>query len=161
MKLYEFNTEIEKALANAINEETGEIADFEAIEKLELAKEEKVESCCLAYLNLEAEIKALAEQEEKFKKRKNTLKSKAEWLKNYIKTNVDKPYTFTEAKITMRASEELVITDQNALEQFCKGNTELCTYEFKPNKTAIKQALTSGITVEGVEILQKTNISIK
>ena len=161
MNLYELNNAYIQALNSCIDSETGEITDLSALEELEIAKDEKVKNCALFILNAEAEISALDEQEKKFKERKKYLKNKVQRIKDYVANNIDKAYTFTEVKVFFKASEETVITDKEAFENYCKRHKELCTIKYEPNKSAIKQAIASGLKVKGAEIVKKQNLQIK
>ena len=55
--------EIDNAMFSLIDEETGEIKDYEAFEELQMQKEEKIENTALWYKNLVAESKAIREEE--------------------------------------------------------------------------------------------------
>jgi hypothetical protein len=91
-----------------------------------------------------------------------SIKNKITNLKAYLQYHTNgESYTFTEVKVSYNNSEETIITDIEALEKYCKRHKELGTYEFKPSKTAIKEAIASGLKVKGAEIIQKKNIQIK
>lgn len=162
MKLYEINQEIEQALAEAIDQETGEIKDFSKLEELTLAKNEKVRNIALQILNMRAEEKAVDEQLKKFLARKKSIRRDIDSLEAYLAYHTQgETYAFTEVKVSYKTSEETVITDEEALEKYCKRHNDLGTYEFKPNKTAIKEAIKNGLNVEGAEVVIKQNIQIK
>lgn len=87
MKLYEVNEQIEDCLARAIDEETGEIIDSEAlaeIEGLELKREVKLFNCAALIKNLKAEAQSLKEHKQeidaKIKARENRMAS----IKKYM-----------------------------------------------------------------------------
>ena len=54
--------EIDNEMLSLIDEETGEIKDYEAFEELQMQKEEKIENVSLRYKNLVDEIKAIREE---------------------------------------------------------------------------------------------------
>lgn len=162
MKLYEINQEIEKTLAEVIDQETGEIKDFSKLEELTLSKNAKVREIALFILNLQAEQDAIDEQLKKFLARKKTIKNKIKGLEAYLQYNTQgEEYKFTEVRVYYTKSEETVITDEEAFEKYCKRHKELCTYECKPNKTAIKEAIQGGLKVKGAELVKKQNIKVK
>ena len=163
MKLYEINQEIEKTLSECIDTETGEIKDLNRLEELTLAKEEKVRNIALFILDLRAEEKAYDEQLKKFLALKKSVKNKITSLENYLQMHTEgQPFKFTEVKISYKPSEETVIEDIEALEKYCKrSHKELGTWEFKPNKTAIKNAIASGLKVKGAAVIKKQNIQVK
>ena len=63
MTLYE----IDSAIMDCVDEETGEVVDIEELEALQIEREKKVEGIALAVKNYAAEAKAIKEEEEKFK----------------------------------------------------------------------------------------------
>lgn len=162
MKLYEINQEIEKAFEECIDLETGEIKDFSKLEELTLAKNDKVREIALFIINLEGEERLIDEQLKKFLARKKAIKNKISGLKAYLQYHTEgESYTFTEVKVYYKTSEETVITDEEALEKYCKRHKELGTYEFKPSKTAIKEAIRGGLNVKGAEVVIKNNLQVK
>lgn len=78
--LYEINEQI----AGLVDPETGEIADFEAFEKLNLDLDTKIKNIALWIVNLRSDAEQLEEQEKKFRERKTSAKNKAESLKNLL-----------------------------------------------------------------------------
>ena len=85
MTLFEIETAIGQALNNlTVDEETGEVKGYEELEKLQADKQEKIENIGKYIINLDAEAKALEEQEKKFAKRKQSAKKKAEYLKGLL-----------------------------------------------------------------------------
>lgn len=63
MTLYE----IDSAIMDCVDEETGEIIDLEKLEALNIERDKKVEGIALAVKNYAAEAKAIKEEEEKLK----------------------------------------------------------------------------------------------
>ena len=61
MTLYE----IDSAIMDCVDEETGEIIDLEKLEALNIERDKKVEGIALAVKNYAAEAKAIKEEEEK------------------------------------------------------------------------------------------------
>lgn len=162
MKLYEINQEIEKAFEECLDLETGEIKDFSKLEELTLAKNDKVREIALFIINLEGEERLIDEQLKKFLARRKAIKNKISGLKAYLQYHTEgESYTFTEVKVFYRQSEETEITDEEALEKYCKRHKELGTYEFKPSKTAIKEAIAGGLKVKGAEVIRKLNLQVK
>ena len=163
MKLFEINAEIEKTLLECIDPETGEITDIDKLQQLELELQDKVKNIGLYIINLRADIKALKEQEDKFKARRKTLENKVESLSQYLESNIDgKQYKFDEFIISFRNSTSVEVTDQQAFESFARLNPDYRKeFVIEPNKTAIKQAIASGIEVAGCELVTKQNMQIK
>ena len=74
MNLFEINKQltncIKLASGDFVDTETGEVIDTEAIEALEMERDTKIRNIACWIKNLEADEKALAEQEKVFKDRK-------------------------------------------------------------------------------------------
>ena len=162
MKLYEINAEIEKALLEAIDPETGEIKDTSVLESLNIAKGEKVKSIALQILNMESEEAEIDKALKRYLAMKKAQRRNIDKLRAYLKYHTEgQEYNFTEVKIKYLTSEETVITDKEAFEKYCKRHKDLFTYEIKPNKAAIKNAILSGVRVKGAEIVINKNLQIK
>ena len=154
MTLYEIN----EAILNLVDMETGEIADVEAFDALTMQKEEKLENIALYIKNLTADAKAFAEQEEIFAERKKAAQKRIESLKSYLTYALDgQKFSTTKCAVSFRKSEKIEITDEAILPK--DYVTETVT--IKPDKTAIKNAIKSGQEVSGAQLVENLNISIK
>lgn len=152
MTLYE----IDQRILDLIDTESGEIADEQAFDLLQMEKSEKLESIALAYKNFEADAAALAEQEKSFAERKSRAKKKAERCKKLLERGLagQKMETIF-ASVSYRKSVAVEITDLDAL-PFVFTTTEI-----KPNKVKIQAAIDSGEIVPGAQIVTRNNIQIK
>lgn len=150
--LYEINEQI----AGLVDPETGEIADFEAFEKLNLDLDTKIKNIALWIVNLRSDAEQLEEQEKKFRERKTSAKNKAESLKNLLDgfLSGEKRY-YPEVVISYRKSEQVAVDDDAKLDdRFLRIKTEI-------DKTALKDALKHGESIEGARLEVKNNIQIK
>lgn len=157
MKLYE----IEDAILNCLDPETGEIIDEALFDELNLKREEKIENILLAVKNLTAEAKAIREEELTLAKRRKVSENKAESLKNFVAGILDGA-TFKTPRVaaTWRKSEGVVIDN---ISDLINGDyDEFLTYkEPEPNKTKIKQALKFGELIPGCRLEERHNLTIK
>lgn len=80
MTLYE----IDSAIMDCVDEETGEIIDLEKLEALNIERDKKVEGIALAVKNYAAEAKAIKEEEEKLAKRRRSCENAAQRCKDYL-----------------------------------------------------------------------------
>lgn len=90
MKLYEIKQELLNCVAipnsdNFVNEETGEVIDIAAIEKLEMERDVKIENIALWIKDLKAEADAIKKEKQNLAARQASADGKAESLKNYLK----------------------------------------------------------------------------
>ena len=150
--LYEINEQI----AGLVDPETGEIADFEAFEKLNLDLDTKIKNIALWIVNLRSDAEQLEEQEKKFRDRKTAAKNKAESLKNLLDGFLSgEKRSYPEVVISYRKSEQVKVDDDATLDdRFLRIKTEI-------DKTALKDALKHGESIEGARLEVKNNIQIK
>lgn len=163
MTLFEINEALAKAIENAIDTETGEIGNLDEIAELNLAREEKIKGTALYILNLRAEIKALEEQEKKFKERKQVLQNREKRILEMLEFNLNgETYKSTEVNITYRKSKSVEITDAEAFEDYSNMFPAFRKpIKIEADKTAIKEAIANGVAIPGCELVEKSNIQIK
>lgn len=161
MNLYEIN----EAIMNLVDPETGEILDYEAFSNLAMAREEKQENMALWYKDLCAEAAAIRNEEKILAERRRACENKAERLKDFLGQMLcGSPFKTARVAVSFRTSAAVEITDEAAFIEAMEENgmTKYLTYSApKVNKTAIKDAIKQGIEVEGAELVQRQNINIK
>ena len=98
----------------------------------------------------------MEEQEKKFRDRKTAAKNKAESLKNLLDGFLSgEKRSFPEVVISYRKSEQVTVDDDAKLDdRFLRIKTEI-------DKTALKDALKHGESIEGARLEVKNNIQIK
>ena len=154
MKLYQIN----EAIMNCLDMETGEVINCEALEALMMQRDEKLENIALWIKNLTADAAAYKAEKESFAEREKAALTKAESLKNYLTYALDgQKFTTAKCAVSFRKSEKIEITDEAVLPK--DYVTETVT--IKPDKTAIKKAIKSGQEVSGAQLIENLNISIK
>lgn len=153
MNLYE----IDSAITACVDEETGEIIDFEKLSELLMERDMKIEKVALWIKNLESDATAIKAERDALDKRMKSAESKAkslrEWLKNALEC---KPFETAKVRVSFRKSEQTEVDESVLDKKWCK---EKITYT--PDKTAIKNAIKSGQTVDGARIIVNQNIQIK
>jgi hypothetical protein len=158
MKLYEIEQQISELLNNAkVNEETGEVViDFEKLQSLTMAKEEKIENVIKYYLDLTGDIDKFASEIKSLTAKKKTLTNKQDSIKRWL----DSLHQGTKAEygthsISYRKSKKVVGEDVELLPEEC----------IKVEKTAVatevKKLLEAGVEIEGWQIVENQNIQIK
>ncbi len=148
--------EIDSAILDCITED-GEIIDAEMLQALQLERAQKIENVALWYKNLLSDAEQYKAEKEVFAQREKQAKNKADSLKQWLENALQgEKYKSARVNITYRKSEQVVIADG------CKLPDEYLRYsDPEPDKTALKQALKDGEMIEGVQLLNKQNISIK
>lgn len=154
--------EIDNEMLSLIDEETGEIKDYEAFEELQMQKEEKIENVALWYKNLVAESKAIREEEKSLAERRKTLEHRAESLKNFVnRTLQGNKFATSKVAISYRKSTAVEVDDE-FIDYAMKNNNDLLTFKrAEPNKTVIKGMLQGGFDIPHAELVERNNMSIK
>ena len=149
--------EIDNAIMNLVDEETGEIADYEQFEQLAMARDEKIENVALWIKNLKAEATALKAEKDAFAVREKAAANKAENLANYISAYLaGQAFKTTKVSVSFRKSERLELAEGAKIpEEFLKYK------EPDVDKTALKKAIKSGQQIDGVSVVENLNIQIR
>lgn len=153
--------EIEQAILDLIDPETGEIKDFETLEALDISRSEKIENIALWIKNLNAEAKAIREEEKALAERRRYAENKAESLKRYLSEALNgERFTTAKVAITYRKSMAVEIADEEA---FVLAADMLYIIQQAPtiDRKAISNALKAGEIIEGAELAERNNIQIK
>lgn len=159
MTLYE----IDNAILECIDLETGEIIDVDKLNELQLEKETKIENVALWIKDLKAEAEAIKAEKLALAERQRVAENKAESLKRWLAFALNgEKFKTARCAISFRATESVEVTDEGLENLMRDGNDELLTYDKpKPNKTAIKQAIKDGLNVQGVCLVHNTSTIIK
>ena len=143
--------------------EDGEVIDPEKLEELQMERDKKIEGIACWIKELAAEANAIKEEKLKLEARQKVAENKVKSLKNYLAYALQGA-SFRTAKVSVsfRKTESVEVTP-DVLENLMRGGRDdLLKYkEPEPDKTAIKQALKSGLSVRGVRLVQNTSTIIK
>lgn len=149
--------EIDSAILDCVDVETGEVFDADKFEELNLAREAKIENICLWIKNLKAEAEALKAEKDAFAQRQKAAENKMESLKRYISGYLDgTAFESAKVKVSFKKSESLEI-----LEGAVIPDEYLRFKEPEVNKADLKKAIKAGLTIGGVQIVENNNIQIK
>lgn len=161
MKLYE----IDAAILECIDTETGEICDFERLEALQVERDKKLENVALYIKQLNAEADALKVEEKALKERRAAKETKAarysEWLGQALE---GKAFETAKVRLSFRRSEKVEFEDELAVLEYCeKNNLDQCLkYKFPDiSKTEIGKLLKAGQTIPGAVLSENQNLQIK
>lgn len=158
MKLYE----IDNAILDCIDTETGEIIDIDKLNELHLERDAKIENVACWIKDLKAEAEAIKAEKLALAERQKAAENKAESLKKWLAYALDgEKFKTARCSVSFRKTESVEVTEEG-LEALMKGHDELLTYKApEPNKTAIKQAIKDGLNVAGVQLVQNVSTIIK
>lgn len=174
MNLFDIDNRLITLVEENFDPETGEILEGnelrQRIDEVNMSLNDKISNIACYIKNLKSDADALKAEKDKLAKRQKSAENQAEWLKRYLDSylqsviNPDElpkfKYKDEKCVVGYRKSESVNITDLNSIPQEYIKPHELS--ESDVNKTAIKDAIKkNGKTVNGAEIIQKENISIR
>lgn len=168
MTLYQIDARLaalEQAEAGEIiDPETGEVLDIaQAIEMLQMARDEKIENVALWIKNLTAEAGAIKAEEESLAERRRASEGKIERLKSYLiaalthEDGTADKFRTARATVTVRNNKPKLVCDVDALPD-----------EFKVRKVTIaadtaqlREVLGRGIEVQGAHLERGRSVMIR
>lgn len=158
MKLYE----IDQAITNLIDPETGELTDYAAFESLQMEREKKIESLALWIKDLNAEAKAIKEERDTLYERQKAAEKKAASIKSFLEKVLNgEKFKTPRVAVSYRKTNRVQV-DAEFLDWARANADDLLTYKDPtPSLTAIKAALDSGRAIAHAELVQSNNITIK
>ena len=139
-----------------IDLETGEVISVaDALEKLEMARETKIENAAMMVKNLSAEAAAIKAEEEKLAKRRKAIENKAEDVKQFLiraltrEDGTSEKFRTARTTVTVKMNPaKVIISDEKLLpEVFFRE-----IIDRKPDKEQIKEVLSRGIEVPGAAL---------
>lgn len=149
--------EIDNAILECVDLETGEILDAERLNELQIERESKLESVALWYKNILSDAAAYKAEKDSFAEKEKVAKNKAESIKRYLDNALQgENFKTTKVAVSFRKSEQVDIEEGAELpEEYLRFK------EPEADKTKIKQALKEGIKVLGCSLVENRNIQIK
>ena len=155
--------EIDQAIMECVDLETGEIIDTEQLDKLQMERDTKLENVACWIKDLKAEAEALKNEKQALAERQRVAENKANSLKKYLAYALDgKKFSTAKCAVSFRTTESVEVTTEGIENIMRDGKDDLLTYKTpEPNKTAIKQALKDGLSVAGVQLVQNISTIIK
>ena len=167
--LYDINFAIDQLLESnlqadeeVIDGETG-IIDTVAntLDRLDIDFKDKVDNIGCFIKNLNADIDAIKNEEKKLAERRKVKENLVERLKNYLTDNLTiagySKFETARCALSFRKSKQVEINENVRLpEAFIQ--TKVVE---QPDKKALKEAIENGMLIDGVSIVEKSNIQIK
>ena len=149
--------DIDTRLYSLLDEETGEITDVEAFEKIQLERDEKIENIALWVKNLKADVEALKAEKLTFAERQKAAEKKIDSLKHLLSDALGgQNFKTSRVALSFRKSTEVQIDDIDEL-----SDKYLRYKDPEPDKAAIKAAINEGKEIAGAKLVSKINLQIK
>ena len=153
MTLYE----IDAAILDCIDAETGEVVDADKLNALQMEREEKVEAVALWIKDLTAEAAALKAEKQAFSERQAAAEKKAESLRKWLSDALaGQKFKTTRVAVSFRKTESVDVPDVWALD-----DSFLKYADPTPDKQKIKAALKAGEAVTGAALVEGQSMTIK
>lgn len=149
--------QIEEAIMDCVDMETGEIIDIERLDQLQMDRDVKIENIALFIKNLLSDVAGIKAEKDNLAQRQRVAENKANNLKKYLAGYLaGQKFSTSRVAISFRKSESVNVQDLTEIPK------EYLKYKDpEPDKTAIKAALKAGKDVPGAELVQNQNIQIK
>ena len=144
--------------------DTGEVISVsDALEKLEMARETKIENAAMMVKNLSAEAAAIKAEEEKLAKRRKAIENKADGVKQFLvraltrEDGTSEKFRTARAAVTVKMNPaKVIISDEKLLpEVFFRE-----IIDRKPDRAQIKEVLSRGIEVPGAALERGRSVVI-
>ena len=162
MKLYEIDRAIEDALEGALDPETGEILDeslMAAYEQLQMDRTQKIENIVCFIKDLDADAKAIREEEKALAGRRKNCENRAASLRAYLQWALNgEKFQSARGSVSYRRSSSVQV-DHNRL--FEIPDEYLRYMEPEPQKNLIREALKDGKDIPGCELVENISMIIK
>ena len=153
MKLYE----IDQAIMDCIDMETGEIVNEELLNDLQMERDAKIENVALWIKELKAEAEALKAEKLAFAERQKVTENKMESLKKWLAYALNgEKFKTVRASVTFRTTDKVEVADIYKLDE-----NYLRYKEPEADKEAIKKAIKAGQEVAGATLVENTSVIIK
>ena len=158
--------EIDAAILEAVDQETGEILDLEKLDALQMERERKLEGVALWVKDMKAEAAAVKEEADKLTARKKALDNKIESIKTWLLGALDGEKLKTpRCNVYQTHSQRVNIPDEPKLISFLQTINEpekfLRFKEPELRKDEIKKALKDGTIIPGAELEETESVVIK
>lgn len=154
MTLYE----IDAAILDLVDEETGEVIDLDALAMLEMERDTKISNVACWIKDLKAEAEAIKAEKMSLAKRQATCENKVEQLKKFLAEALGgAKFKDSRCSISYRKSESVQLDDMAIF----KLPDEFVKIEKSPRLTEIKNAIKEGQSFEGVKLVTNNNIQIR
>ena len=158
--------EIDQAILDCVDLETGEIIDPAKLDALQMERELKLEGVALWVKDLKAEAAAVKEEADKLKAREKSLNNKIDGLKQWLlyALNGEKLKT-PRCNVYQTHNQKVVIDDESALIDMLmsspSGEKFLRMKEPEIDKNALKDSLKQGYEYEFAHLEETEGIVIK
>lgn len=153
MNLYEINN----AIMECVDIETGEIIDTEKLDQLQLDRDSKIENIACWIKNLRSDAEQLKNESDRLLERKKAAENKAESLKRYLQSALNgEKFKSSKVAVYYKKSDSVDVLDMSKLPKWAVRIADP-----EPNKAEIKKVIKSGEKVPGAALKEYQSMIIK
>lgn len=150
--------EIDRAILECVDFETGEVIDPDRLDTLHMERNQKIENVALWIKNLESDAKAYAYEKIAFQQRERASLAKAEKLRAWLAEALrGEKFSTPKCAVSFRKSTRLEIAEGADI----PDDLMIITTEAKPDANAIKVLLKNGNEISGCRLVEYQNTQIK
>lgn len=163
MTLYE----IESAILNCVDQETGEIIDAEALNALQMERDKKIEGVALWVKDLRAEAEAIGNEVKSLNARKKAAENKAERLKQWLGDALaGEIFKSSKVRVSYTHNTKLNVIDEqsvvNYIQTHCKEPEQFLRFTLPEiRKDAVKAEINKGVEIPGACLEPTESVVIK
>lgn len=163
MTLYE----IEDAILQCVDQETGEIIDPEALDALQMEREKKIENVALWIKDLRADAEAIGNEVKALTARKKAAENKAEQLKAWLLDALGgEIFKTSKVRVSYTHNTRLNVIDEQSVVDFIQSHyqdpEEFLKYtQPEIRKDAVKAEIKMGVQIPGACVEQTESVVIK
>lgn len=150
--------QINQAIMNCCDSETGEIIDPESLDNLLMLKDEKLENIACWIKNLLSDADAIKAEKDSLAEREARLRKKADSLQKYLSDALNgQKFSTSRCDVSFRRSETVKVENVNLIPaELLRVKTTV-----EADKTAIKAAIKEGREISGCKLIENLNIQIR
>lgn len=153
MSLYDIN----KAIEDLIDMETGEIKDEAALDALKMEREEKIHNICAYIVNQDDEAESAKKRAEYFTEKRKKHENKAANLRRYLENNLrGEKWKDDDFSVTFRTTQATEILDEGAIPVDFK-----IPQPYKLDKAGLLRTLKMGKAVPGAALVERQSMTVK
>ena len=158
--------EIDQAILDCVDEETGEIIDPERLDALQMEREQKLEGVALWIKDLNAEAEAVKAEADKLTARKKALDNRVEAVKAWLLGALaGEKLKTARCNVYQTHSQRLAVADEGKLIEFFQETNDpekfLRFRDPELRKDEIKKALKDGYEIPGASLEETESVVIK
>ena len=154
--------DIDSAIAALVDPETGELGDYEAFQRLQLAREAKIENLALLYKETRATAEAIKAEADRLVQRRRVLEHNMRRMQEYLALVLDgEKFSSPRCTVSYRWSEGTE-TDPEFVDWAREHRPELLMEQQpKIDTQQLKRELKDGLVCDYARLVERQNVQVR